>query len=319
MQNDLSNDLTTQISQVGKSLIFKGPSLDSIDDTLRFSPNKLNTYDFCPQKAHYRYVENIIGPEEKPSEALLRGLIIHKYLEYWVRDNQPPSVSFERVQKDFPTYEGQLITYAVLTLMMRYCAVYKNDPQRYKVLAVEQELLVPFDTPKGRRVYLHGILDLVVEEIATGKLGLWDNKSDSRNKWSKEVVSFDRQLNQYAVMLMLMDYDPTYITVNTIYTGYTKPESIATAPIEKLFNRHTIQVTEQRLKQWAKAIGMRIDQILDAEYVHMRLGDHCIWCPYRTACNMVLDGQDPTPYLKSNFGSREQKALDIIIDLGDFE
>jgi hypothetical protein len=160
---------------------------------------------------------------------------------------------------------------------------------------------------------------MVVEEILSGKLIVVDNKSDARNKWTKEVVSFDRQLNQYVVMLWLMDYDPSGVMVNQIYTGFTKPESIATAPIDKLFSRPTIEVSESRIRRWSLAIGNRIDQILDAQYVHMHLGGHCVWCPYRSACNMVLDGQDPTPYLRTNFGPRDQKPLELIIDFGDWE
>lgn len=306
--------------EVGNSLLFVSPNEPGqVEEIVRFSPSRLSTEDFCPQKAHYSYAHQLALPPQKPSRAQMLGTLIHKFLELWHGpDHVHPSSAVKIIRDDpeFQKYEDQLLLYIALTYMTRYVAYYKNDPSRFKFLAIEKRLTVPFTTPRGHQVFLDGILDAIVEDTQTGKFGPWDHKTSAKAIWTKEVVAFERQLNQYLAMLYLMDYAPSLLTVNQIYTGKQKIESVANCPADELFSRHTIEVKPSRMEQWLQSIGHRIDQILEAGYVHKNLGGHCVWCPFRQACSMELDGIDPMPYLRT-FSPRSEgkEPLQIVIDI----
>lgn len=271
--------------------------------------------DACPQRGHYTYSRGLDPGPNRPTKALLLGSIIHKFLELWHGEGKQPSVAFKEVDAEFPIYEAKILLPVALTYMSRYVAVHKDDTTQFRVVATEQRFIVPFDTPKGHRVYLDGIIDMITEDLRTGKLHIWDNKTDSRNLWSSDVLLFDRQLNAYTVIANQLDYDPSVLTVNQIKTSKTSPESIVKAPKEDLFARHSVEVTPSTVAAWRRAIGKRIDQILEAEYIHKALGSHCLTCPYRQACQMELNGVDPEPYLRSL--SSGGGDLNIIIDIDD--
>lgn len=290
----------------------------SVPVHLKFSPSRLSTEDSCPQKAHYTYSRGLDPGSSKPTPALLRGTIIHRYMDLWHGQGIKPVDAFSILKEEFPTYEGQILTPVGLVYMQRYVATHQDDLKRYRVVGAEKRFIIPFTTPHGHEVFLDGIIDLIVEDLLNrNAIEIWDHKTDSRNIWSGDVVSFDRQLNQYAVIAYLLDYDPTRITVNQIKTSLTKIESIGKAPKEELFHRHSAPVTPSSVEAWMRNIGKRIDQILEAEYVHKNLGAHCIFCPYRQACQMELNGVDPEPYLRSNFGKRDDSDLTLILDIED--
>lgn len=264
-----------------------------------------------------------LDPGESPfSEALTRGLIIHRMLELMRATGQTPTEVFLTVREEYPRYEAQLLLTVALIYMQRYVKVYADDPLKYNFVAVEQRFIIPYTTPRGHQVYLDGRFDAIVENLSEGgRLEIWDDKTDSRNVWSSDVVALDRQLNGYAVMASLLDYDPTRIVVNQIKTSYKSPESVAKQPKENLFARHSAPVTPKTVAAWTLAIGKRIDQILEAEYVHKNLGAHCMYCPFRQACQMELNGLNPEPYLRS-FGKRSEATpgggnLNLILDIED--
>lgn len=267
------------------------------------------------------YSRDLDPGAQRVTDALLRGLIVHKFLELWHGEGKHPNQAFQEVRELFPTYEAQIITPVALVYMLRYVNVYKDDPVRFQVIATEKRYTIPYTTPHGHQVWLDGIIDMIVEDIVDGVVDVWDNKTDSKNLWSPDVVMLDRQLNSYTVILHLLALNPQRLTVNQIKTKFTKPESVHKAAKEDLFGRHSVTVTPASINSWMIAIGKRIDQILEAEYIHKNLGAHCIYCPFRQACQMELKGVDPEPYLRNNFGSRSEAQttgggdLRIILDI----
>lgn len=288
---------------------------------LKFSPSRLDSEDSCPQKAYYMYSRDLDPGEDRPGNALLLGLIIHKFLELWHGEGIHPQDAFLTVRELFPSYEAQILLSVALVYMLRYVKVYHSE--NFYVVATELRYTVPFTTPHGHQVYLDGIIDMLTEkEAGSGKVSAWDNKTDSRNMWTSDVILFNRQTNFYSVLLSLIGYEVTELTINQIKTAIKKPEKIHTAPREDLFARYSVGVTPTTINAWKLAIGKRIDQILEAEYVHKTLGSHCIYCPFRQACQMELKGVDPEPYLRNNFGKRSERGsgggdLSITIDIED--
>lgn len=281
---------------------------------LKFSPSRLSAEDTCPQRAYYMYSRDLDPGEQRSGKAALLGTIIHKFLELWHGEKKHPQEAFLQIRELFPTYEGQILLPVALVYMLRYVKVYPVDD--FYVVGTEMRYTVPFTTPHGREVYLDGIIDMLTE--SEDGLKIWDNKTDSKNLWSADVVMFDRQLNAYTVIADAIGYKPKALVVNQIKTSISKPEKIHVASKEDLFARHSVTVTPTSINAWKLAIGKRIDQILEAEYIHKALGSHCIYCPFRQACQMELQGVDPEPYLRT-FDKRSENSgggdLRITVDI----
>lgn len=284
------------------------PPLKEIPEHLRYSPSKLKLYHFCEQRAHHHYIDGL-KLEGLTTEALLRGKIVHKYLELWHGDDHVhPNDALVELYKssEFSSYEGKLLVMWANTAMVRYIGKYgKEDHKRYKFHAVELREQATITTPKGRVVYLDGIPDTLVEDKIEKTIGPWDHKTSGRNLWTKDAVVFNPQLGQYVCMFVAQGYPINTATVNQIYTGIKKIENLANTPLEKLFSRHTISLTPTQIEQWTWWLGTRIDRILDHQEsgeLEMNLGEHCVnygGCPFRSACQMRMEKKDPTFYIQN--------------------
>lgn len=286
----------------------EAPPLKEIPEHLRYSPSKLKLYHFCEQRAHHHYIDGL-RVEGLTTEALLRGKVMHKYLELWHGpEHVHPNDAFPVLYKsaEFGTHEGQLLVMWGNTCMVRYIGKYKKeDHQRYIFHSVEDRSQVPITTPKGRTVYLDGILDTLVEDKYLKTIGPWDHKTSGRNLWTKDAVVFNPQLGQYVCMSVALGWPIKTATVNQIYTGIKDIKNLANTPLDKLFSRHTIDLTPTQIEQWTWWLGARIDKIIDAQEApepafEMNLGEHCPkGCPFNSACRMRMNKQDPTPYIQN--------------------
>lgn len=287
-----------------------------IDHKLRFSPSRLSKYSSCHQRGHYEYGMQlaVVG---KPTPNMKLGTITHRFLDLWHGMDIGPQEAFSNyIVREFPAYDEKLLSMTALTLMTRYVNSYRNDKDKFTILHSEHELLVPATTYKRRKITLHGKLDLIVQNEFR-ELGLWDHKTSSTASWTQDTVLFDTQLSQYLCMLMLMDYEPKFATINQIYTGITKPENVASAPQDKLFSRITIRPSLIRIEEWLARLLERIDFILDETHIHKNMGSHCAWCPFKQACNLELEGNSNVEYLKANFAPRGQEKFTVTVDLSE--
>ena len=220
--------------------------------------------------------------------------------------------------EEFQAYDEKLLSMTALTLMTRYVNTYNNDNAKFTVGQAEHEMLVPATTYKGRKIWLHGILDLVVTN-EYNECGVWDHKTSSTASWTNDTVLFDTQMSQYLCMLFLNGDEPKFGTINQLYTGITKLENVASAPQDKLFSRITIRPSLIRIEEWLARLLQRIDFILDETHIHKNMGSHCAWCPFKQACNLELEGHSNVEYLKANFAPRGQEKFTITVDLSEIE
>jgi hypothetical protein len=260
-----------------------------------------------------------LGVPGKATPNMKLGAIIHRFLELWHSQGIQPSEAFgSYISKEFQAYDEKLLSMTALTLMTRYVNSYRNDLDKFTVEKAEYEMLVPATTYKGRHVFLHGILDLVLLNEYNER-GIWDHKTSSTASWTNDTVLFDTQMSQYLCMLMLNGDEPKFGTINQIYTGITKLENVASAPQDKLFSRITIRPSLIRIEEWTARLLERIDFILDESHIHKNMGSHCAWCPFKQACNLELEGQSNVEYLKANFAPRGQERFTVTVDLSEIE
>jgi len=275
--------------------------LAEIPEHLRYSPSKLKAYHFCEQRAHYHYMHGL-RLESTSSEALMRGKISHRFLELWHKDHVHPNESFTQLYtKEFPSFEQQMLVIWANTMMIRYIGRYgKEDLKRYIFHKIEERFQVTIVTPKGREVYLDGILDALVEDLLEHTIGPWDHKTSAVNMWTADAVVFDAQLGQYVCMAVGQGYPINTATINQIYTGIKKVDNLANTPLDKLFSRHTIPLTPTQIEMWTYMLGSKIDKILDNLSLEKdkNLGAHCNYCPFKGACRMEMRKEDPSIYIE---------------------
>ncbi len=276
------------------------PEAPDVDERFRFSPSKLKAYQGCEQRATYHYLEDL-RIDGKTTEALQRGKIVHRYLELWMHDDHlHPNDAMIILLKEFPSYQDQMLVAWGNTIMIRYINKYgEADHKRYKLHGVEERMQTIITTPKGREVTLDGIIDAKVEDRSNGKFGPWDHKTSGRNLWTKKAVVFDMQLNFYSILLAGAGYPVSFATINQIYSGIKDIKSVANTPIDKLFSRHTIDITPTTIEYWTELFGTKIDKIIDGydKPKDLRQDSSCVNCPYYGACELKLLRKDPTMYI----------------------
>lgn len=279
---------------------------DSIDSNIKFSPSGLNTWDECPKKGYYVYHR---GFRRESNETYLRlGTIIHRMLALHYMGI--PSMEFVGLEEEFPSYQEQQLMMESLGLIYRYEQFYGPREQDWNVLAVEQYMIVPYTTPKGRTVYLNGFIDLIIE--SPQGLIVIDHKSGGRF-WTADEVYFDRQLMIYAYMLHSIGYTPKILLINNISTVPSVVKNVARQPVEKLFSRVPTPISPQRIEGYMAKVGQNIDRILDTDSYSYATSKQCSRCFFKEACSMEFEGIDPEPYLQLNFSKQGTKPFNLII------
>lgn len=150
----------------------------------------------CPQRSHYRHVLNIVPATT--SKPLVIGSLIHLALALYYKFKLPLVESFEAMWKspDLPAAyraEGEQadeIKAVCLRVLTGYAETYKDDHQRYEVLAVEE---VAKTTLGGFPVSCR--FDLVLRDKNSYRISIIDHKTTSAmTSEFSQGFSFDGQL-----------------------------------------------------------------------------------------------------------------------------
>lgn len=283
---------------------------DSIPNELRFSASRLASYDSCSRKHHYIYRQGYRVPYT--NKHLTLGSILHRLLHLHYEQNVSPAEAYPQLKIEFPTYQEQLLLFPAIALIDRYIK-YFQDKDTFKVIGVEKELIVPYVTPNGVTVYLHGILDLV-GITDKDKLFVMDHKSSARKVWNADMVWFDHQIAFYLCILMQCDFMPQIGVVNQLSTATTDTKKMAMTPGGDLFSRFPVEPTPTLMENWLKEFGNKIDKILEETSYPKALSNRCSGCQFKDACLTDLRGGDPTPYLETTFKDPEKYNIEIEIE-----
>lgn len=172
----------------------------------RLSNSKANTYRRCPKKFEYKYVMGL-RPRKKaiPLEV---GSWMHELLQTYY-DGEDWLVVHKRLAKKFYNLfeeEREMlgdIPTTCLNLMRRYLRHYQNDFDRWRVIDTELDEIITL--PNGLRFQV--IIDLIVEDLQTGKLWAADHKN-RKTFGDRESMQLDPQLTRYFYALEFMGYKP---------------------------------------------------------------------------------------------------------------
>lgn len=270
-----------------------GLKKEDLDLKLVFSPSQLDTWDRCQKLGQYVY--RLGYRQESNDRAAKRGSIFHWMLQRYYEGKSVIEI-LELAEEEYKTYEEQSLVFECSGILYRYSEYWKQNGDKFKVLACEQYILVPYTTPRGRQVYLNGYVDLIVED--NGHLIVIDHKTGQRH-WTKKMVWFDRQLMIYCFMLHTLGFTPHEGQINNVKTTIIK--DLQRKLGSELFSRVGNNLSASRLQNYMKHVGTTIDNILDLEDYALSMKRDCSGCNFQEACNMILEDVDPTAYLDTNF------------------
>lgn len=268
-------------------------ALQEIPDTLHVSNSQVSSYQSCPLKYYFHYVEK--RKSESLGIALFFGSAIHSALDFYYSshkngkreslenlkeafadslaldlDNSKTPVSYS---KNMPDKESAINMGTSLLEVF-----YENvDLKGWEILGVELPLSAPLFTGEGERTDfdLVGIIDLLLKN-ENGDLLIVDNKAMAKSI-NQSDANEDTQMTAYSYLLAS--------------NGYIKPSGAVECRFDVLLKQkkpklqqvYTIRTREDR-RRFAKIADMVLKGI-DNRIFYPQRSWMCSCCDYLEACS----------------------------------
>jgi putative RecB family exonuclease len=247
----------------------------------RYSHSKLSTFEQCPMKFKYRYIDKIPVEFEKTIEAFL-GEIIHETLEW---------LYAEIKLKKIPSLDSMIEHYAIkwseefskenlkmranstekeffekgIKLLINYYA--ENQPFEDVTLEVEKEILISLD--KEGQYKILGFIDRIAYNPKTKQYEVHDYKI-ANSLPQKEKIEQDRQLALYSMGVKDLFGQEEDILLVWHYLSYNKV----------IHSKRTKGQLEKLKEDTIKLIK----KIESTEIFPPNRGPLCDWCEYKKFC-----------------------------------
>ena len=305
---------------------FKFVGFDPSEAEHRISHSQLQTWQDCEKRWQFSQLD-ALSPKRQPSYFTL-GSLIHEWLgEYYravaagfpigseataqhIVDLMGVDIANANIDMENPKNNDlELYTRASQTVL-RYIRDFSPKTDRgIKVLGVEEEVSVPIITPKGRKIILFMIIDLLMEQDR--RRWVVDHKSSGQpGFWSESEIMMDTQL-------------PTYIggmnAVGPVYFGgmlnqlNTYPyKDYWAQPLDKLFKRARTYRTQPELDfsmlHYGTAADAMLDRVENGEEFIRKMSKDCARCPYMDLCLLDMKGIDSTLQKSELYVRRTDRA-----------
>lgn len=282
------------------------------------SHSKLCTFEQCPLKYKFRYIDKIKPEIEKTIEAHL-GKVVHSTLEWIynsVKENPNNIPNMDEIikyylktwQKDLTEdtliVKKQFTRNDYLNKGIQFIADYfqKYYPFKDGTIECEKEITVNLD----ENIQIRGFIDRLVYNIDKGYYEIHDYKT-SGTLPSKEKIDQDRQLALYSIAIKELYGKDKEVILVWHYLAYN----------HKIVSKRTEEQLE-KLKEETKKLILEIENT--KEFISNK-SVLCEWCEYKSICpewNLRLNGNVSEKILskKTNTLSKfeenkEKRKLDI--------
>lgn len=237
---------------------------------MRLSATQIDTYQQCPRKWAWRYVEKVKPPKHPKTQL---GGRCHEVLEGWLEARTPLDLD-ETVQLEI---KGKLKTYYPGRIVQP-ALVHLPPPSAW--LNVEEEIRMTIDG-----IEFIGYVDLAWQDAAS-KYIIQDHKTCSSFKWMQEKdLRTDTQATIYAAHRMAQ----RGLSEVSLKWVYMKTEGRPAArPLEQIVTRKSVEKPLHNIVQIGKLLAEhkeRKRKALDLEpngSMCKRYGG----CPYEDRCNL---------------------------------
>ena len=243
-----------------------------------YSHSKIKTFEQCPLKYKYRYIDKI-KIETKSIEALL-GFAVHAVLENLynqVKDNKVPSI--EDIIKIYSgiweeNYNEKIVIVSEIkdqkfyfNLGLQFLIDYYLKHQPFGDNTLETEKKVIFEIEKG--IWFIGYIDRLVHNLEKDEYEIHDYKtSNSAPSW--EDIENDRQLALYSLAIKKIFKDKD-ICLIWHYLAHDK--------------KICIRKTDAQLEELKKEFLDLIKKVELAKEFPAQPSRLCDWCEYKNICN----------------------------------
>jgi putative RecB family exonuclease len=247
-----------------------------------YSHSRLSTFEQCPKKFQFKYLDKIIPPIEKSIETHL-GKCVHETLEWLykeVKDNKRVP-SLDEVLEDYTQRwenrweDGIKIVNHILTKKdyfnkgIRFLLEYymKHKPFEDNTIGIEERIFIELD--EDGKYKLQGFIDRLVYNLETGEYEVHDYKT-SNNLPNTEKIENDRQLALYSI---------------AVKEKFGKDKDVSLIWHYLAFNRKIeSKRTNEQLEKLKKETIELIDRIETAENFPTKKSTLCSWCEYKPIC-----------------------------------
>lgn len=247
-----------------------------------YSHSRLSTFEECPKKFKFKYLDKIRPPIEKTMETHL-GKVVHESLEWLysqVKDkNYIPSLdevliyykrkwehswddAIKNVKKRYTKkdYYNQGVEYLINYYM-------KHKPFDDNTIDVEKKIIIELD--KDGRYKIQGFIDRLVYNLENQEYEIHDYKTSSRLPKLEDVEN-DRQLALYSIAIKENFGHDKNVKLVWHYLAYNrKIKSQRTNPQLDKLKQDTINL---------------IREIESTENFPTRISRLCDWCEYKPIC-----------------------------------
>lgn len=246
-----------------------------------YSYSKISTFEQCPLKFKYRYIDKI-EVIEKNIESFL-GNTVHQTLEWLyseVKNNRIPDIE-KTIEYYCDTWERNFSQKIIIIKQENNFADYfnkgikfivdyytKHQPFKDNTIAIEKKIIIGIDELKNYN--LIGFIDRLVYDKEKDEYEIHDYKT-ANSLPLREKIQEDRQLALYS------------LAVKNEF-GYEKKVHLFWHYLA--FNKTIYAVkTNEELEKLKKEVGELIDKIEDTKEFPANKSVLCNWCEYRNVCS----------------------------------
>ena len=273
------------------------------------SPSQIAKWHDCRKAWEYSYRQQL-RKTGGSTFYMDRGTYFHRLLHYYYhlleagfKPGTPTVINAmeQKIQEDLKelTVDNVKILSTTLPHFSNYFSNHSASlDKNIKVVGVEKELFLFKLTPKGRGVFLHGIVDLIFRNTY-GKLKVLDHKTGERaDTWSDGKVDMELQLYFYQLLVEGNFGEPVdEVGINFI--------NLAKNP-EHRFQQYGVHHSIAQLKEFERELLMIIDLMFD-EQIYRRYNKDCKKCSFFRICNMEQQGLNPAAVISTGYERSNRK------------
>lgn len=268
-----------------------------------YSHSKISTFEQCPLKFKYRYIDKIKPLVEKTIEAHL-GSAVHSALEWLyakTKDKVVPTIDelivkyTDEWQKDFKDnfliVKKELSAQDYFNKGVEFLVTYylEHKPFEDNTIEVEKEIFITLD-PDGK-YKVRGFIDRLAYNLKTNEYEIHDYKT-ANSPPSKERLEKDRQLALYSIAIKELFGADKEICLVWHYLAFNK--------------RIRIRKSNKQLSELKQETIKKIKKIEAATEFPPHKSRLCDWCEYKSICPAW--GNTPPENSQKSFS---QKKLDL--------
>ncbi|MEM0465131.1 MAG: PD-(D/E)XK nuclease family protein [Candidatus Pacearchaeota archaeon] len=250
-----------------------------------YSHSKLSSFEQCPLKYKFRYIDNI-EPEIKQTIEGFLGNRVHDTLEYLYneikKDSRVPELDeiikfynnlwYQEYSEDIKIVNENMNVEYYYNLGIKFLIDYyfSNRPFKDNTIATEMKITVSLDSEE--KFQIQGYIDRLVHHKDTNIFEIHDYKTGNFLK-SQEELDKDRQLALYSLGIRDMFPEAKDVLLIWHFLAFNK----------KIISKRTIEELE-KLKQDTILL---INKIENAKNFPAKPSCLCKWCEFQKICPEV--------------------------------